>query len=160
MQSQFRWVRRQAKDARLICIPFQTLELHPRGCVEIASFLLSDHHVQSFTYVETVVTELDGFIVGSHLVLIKSYVRSESSNARRSEGRALTRTRARIAITVLKTSFAGNASATCLSRITILSSRSDTCVSCVCVAILGGLMRGVATKGVFHAAGIHRALIS
>ena len=122
-----------------ISIPYQTLERHLRGCVEIASFLLSDHHVQGFTYVETVVTELDGFIVGGHLVLIKSYVRSESSNARRGEERALTRTRTRIAITVLKTSFAGNASATCLSRITILS-RRDTCASCVRVAILGGLV--------------------
>ena len=129
------------KDARLISIPFQTLERYPRECVEITSFILSDHHVQGFTYVETGVAELDGFIIGNHLVLIESSVRSESSNVRRGEEQALTRTRARIALTVLKTSFAGNASVTCLSRMTILSSRSDTWASCVRVAILGGLVR-------------------
>jgi len=54
--------------------------------------------------------------------------------------RKLTRTRARAAPTVWKTCFAEEASTAFLFKILILSSRSDTSASHVCVAIFAGLV--------------------
>ena len=53
---------------------------------------------------------------------------------------APTRTRARVALTVLKTCFAEEASTAFLFRISILSSRSETFALRVRVAIFAGLV--------------------
>jgi len=53
---------------------------------------------------------------------------------------ALTRTRARVVLTVLKTCFAEEASTASLFKISILSSRSDTLALRVRVAIFAGLI--------------------
>jgi len=52
----------------------------------------------------------------------------------------LTRTRARVVLTVLKTCFAEEGSAASLFKISILSSRSDTLAFWVRVAIFTGLV--------------------
>lgn len=127
----FQYERERDKD--LIDTPFQILKCRPRGFVEITDILLLDCGLECLEHVETVVRELDGIFVCNHLVLVGGIMRPESPET--DAGRGLTRTKARMEPMVLNIRFAGESSAMSLSRIWILSSRSETSALRLRVAI-------------------------
>jgi len=109
--------RRRATDA-----PFRIRQYHPNRSIEITHILPLDCGLQRLTYVETVFRQLHELLVSS-LVLVRPFER-ELIDERRT--RVLTRTKTMIALAVLKTSFAWEASTAFLLRILILWSRTDT----------------------------------
>jgi len=108
-----------ANGTRPINPPFQILKCHPHGLVETVPSL--DRGLQRLAYNETVFGQLHRIFVVDQLVLARLSV----SVHRRTQRGALTRTRARVTLTVLKTRFAGEVSTAFLFKISILSSRSD-----------------------------------
>ena len=134
--SLFRYERERDKD--LIDTPLQILKCRPCRFVEIADILLLDCGLECLEHVETVVRELDGIFVCNHPVLIGGIVRPESPEMDAERG--LTRTKARMAPMVLNIRFAGESFVMSLSRISILSSRSETSALRLRVAILWDLV--------------------
>ena len=104
--------------------PPQILECQPRRFVEIIRSSLSNRGLESLAHVETIVRKLQSIIVVNELVLSRLPIRSKSSWAHADS--KFTRTRARMALTVSKTCLKGTASPAFLSKMLILSSRSDT----------------------------------
>ena len=134
--SLFQYERERGKD--LIDTPFQILKRRPRRFVEITDILLLDCGLECLEHVETVVRELDGIFVCNHLVLVGGIMRPESPQMDAERG--LTRTKAKMAPMVLNIRFAGESFAMSLSRISILSSRSETSALRLRVAILRNLV--------------------
>ena len=122
-----------AGRTRRVKTPFQILECQPHGFVIRITL---GGGLQHLAYIETVFGQLHGIFVIDQLVLVIGEI---SRVYRREENGALTRTKARVALTVLKTCFAEEASSASLFKISILSSRSDA-LRALCV-------RGVISAG-------------
>ena len=120
-----------AHSTRPINAPFQILECNHHGFVETVRVPFMDGGLQHITYFETVFGQLHGIFIVDQLILVRFSVRVQ----RRTQNGVLTRTRARVVLTVLKTSFAEGASTAFLFKISILSSRSDVLAFRVRVAI-------------------------
>ena len=118
----------------LIGTPFQILECCPHRFVKVVLILSLDCGLEHIAHVETVFRQLQRIIVINHLVLVRSSMRVYGW----AQNGALTRTKARVVRTVLKTCFAGEASAASPSKILILSFRSDAIAMRVRVAIFTG----------------------
>ena len=84
-----------AYGTRAVSPPFQILKCHPHGFIETVPSL--DRGLQYITYVETVFGQLDGIFVVDQLILVWFSVGVH----RWTQKGALTRTRARVLLTVL-----------------------------------------------------------
>lgn len=97
---------------------------------EVVRVLSLDYGIQNLACVETIPRQLHRIIVVNHLVLVRT------STGFTVDMEQLTRTRARMVLTALKTNFAGEASTALLFSISILSSRNDNLALDVRVAIV------------------------
>ena len=118
-------------EPKLINTPFQIFECRPHGFTETVHIPSLHCSLQHLAYIETVFGQLYGISVVDHLVLSGL---STMAHGRTQNG-AQTRTRERVALTVLKICFAGEAATASLFKISILSSRSDVLVLCVRASI-------------------------
>ena len=112
----------EASRTRPVNAPFQIPECQPHGFVVRIPSL--GYGLQHLAYIRAVFGQLHGIFVINQLVLARLSVRIH----RRKQNVALTRTEARLRLTILKTSFAEEGSITSLLRsllkMSILSSRS------------------------------------
>ena len=125
-------VGEEADRTRLIGTPFKIPKCHPHRFVEVIRIPPLEDSLQHFAYVETIFRQLYGILVVNQLVLIELSMKVYGWE----QNAVLTRTRARVALTVLKICFAEEAPTTSLFITRIPSSRSDTLALRVRVAIL------------------------
>ena len=95
-----------ADRTRLIATPSQILECRPRRFVEALRIPPMDYSLQDFGYIGEVFRQLPRIFVVDQLVLVGSSMRTY----RWTQNWALTRARATVALTVLKTCFPEEAS--------------------------------------------------
>ena len=121
--------------AKSINAPFQVLYLHLLGLAEIARVLSMECVLQCLTHIETVFRQSDGIFVANHRVLVGGSIRVQRFTGGR-RTRLLTRTRARIALTVSKTPFPRGTSTTCVFKMAMQKLRSDTTISLAPIVIV------------------------